>query len=132
MTEQKKKRIIITVIAVVLIWLIVWIVWGNTALELNTYTIASSRLPDAFDGYRIAHVSDLHDTEIGDHNEKLLARLRQASPDMIVITGDLIDSRNTDIEIALEFAEAAMRIAPCYYVTIPPFGQTICLRTTLY
>ena len=117
MTAQKKKRIIITVIAVVLIWLIVWIVWGNTALELNTYTIASSRLPDAFDGYRIAHVSDLHNTEIGDHNEKLLAMLRQASPDMIVITGDLIDSRNTDIEIALEFAEAAMRIAPCYYVT---------------
>lgn len=86
-------------------------------MELNTYTIASSRLPDAFDGYRIAHVSDLHNTEIGDHNEKLLAMLRQASPDMIVITGDLIDSRNTDIEIALEFAEAAMRIAPCYYVT---------------
>ena len=117
MTAQKKKRIIITVITVVLIWLIVWIVWGNTALELNTYTIASSRLPDAFDGYRIAHVSDLHNTEIGDHNEKLLAMLRWASPDMIVITGDLIDSRNTDIEIALEFAEAAMRIAPCYYVT---------------
>ena len=36
---------------------------------------------------------------------------------MIAITGDLIDSRNTNVGIALEFAEAAIKIAPCYYVT---------------
>lgn len=35
---------------------------------------------------------------------------------MIAITGDLIDSRNTDIAIALAFAEQAVEIAPCYYV----------------
>ena len=36
---------------------------------------------------------------------------------MIAITGDMIDSRNTDVEVALNFAEKAMQIAPCYYVT---------------
>ena len=30
---------------------------GNTALELNIYTISSRELPDAFDGYRVALVS---------------------------------------------------------------------------
>ena len=68
-------------------------------------------------GYRIAHVSDLHNAEMGDGNEKLLAVLREADPDIIAITGDLIDSRNTNIEVALAFAEKAMKIAPCYYVT---------------
>jgi len=97
--------------------LIAWIAWGNTALELNTYTITSERLPKAFDGYRIAHVSDLHNTEMGKDNEKLISMLRSAEPDMIAITGDIIDSRNTDIEIALQFAEEAVKIAPCYYVT---------------
>ena len=107
----------LAVVAAVLITLVVWIAWGNTALELNTYTISSSKLPQGFGGYRIAHVSDLHNAEMGKDNEKLLTMLREANPDMIAITGDLIDSRNTDIEVALQFIREAVKIAPCYYVT---------------
>lgn len=118
MTANRKKRIImLAVIAVIFLALFIWIAWGNTALELNTYTITSKILPDEFEGYRIAHVSDLHNTDIGKDNEKLLTMLKNAEPDMIAITGDLIDSRNTDIEIALQFVEQAVKIAPCYYVT---------------
>ena len=117
MTAKKKKFIFLAVAVIVLVALVIWIAWGNTALELNTYTISSSKLPQSFDGYRIAHVSDLHNTEMGKDNEKLLAMLRDADPDMIAITGDLIDSRNTDIEVALKFVREAVKIAPCYYVT---------------
>lgn len=117
MTVKKNRVILCAVASVLLLALIIWTMWGNTTLELNAYTISSSKLPDSFDGYRIAHVSDLHNTEIGKGNAKLLAMLREAEPDIIAITGDLIDSRNTDIEVALAFAEKAMQIAPCYYVT---------------
>ena len=117
MIAKKKKFIFLAVAAAVLVALVIWIAWGNTALELNTYTISSSKLPQSFDGYRIAHVSDLHNTEMGKDNEKLLVMLRDADPDMIAITGDLIDSRNTDIEVALQFVREAVKIAPCYYVT---------------
>ena len=117
MPAKKKKCIILSVVVVILIALVIWIAWGNTALELNTYTVTSARLPECFDGYRIAHVSDLHNAEIGEDNEKLLTMLREADPDMIAITGDLIDSRNTNVEIALQFAQEAMKIAPCYYVS---------------
>ena len=117
MTAKKKKFIFLAVVAAVLVALVIWIAWGNTALELNTYTISSAKLPQSFDGYRIAHVSDLHNAEMGKDNEKLLAMLRDANPDMIAITGDLIDSRNTDIEVALQFVREAVKIAPCYYVT---------------
>ena len=114
---MKKKRLIILGGVVALMTIILWTAWGNTALELNTYTVSSNELPDAFDGYRIAHISDLHNAELGDSNEKLLSMLREAESDIIAITGDLIDSRNTNIEVALAFAEEAMKIAPCYYVT---------------
>lgn len=86
-------------------------------MELNTYTMSSRGLPDAFDGYRIAQVSDLHNAEFGDGNQRLLDMLREAEPDMIAITGDLIDSRKTNIAVALAFAEEAVKIAPCYYVS---------------
>lgn len=111
----KKKTICI--LSGILLILIVWTAWGNAALELNTYTISSRGLPDAFDGYRIAQVSDLHNAEFGGGNQRLLDMLREAEPDMIAITGDLIDSRKTNIAVALAFAEEAVRIAPCYYVS---------------
>lgn len=114
---KKKRIIVLAVVAAALLILIIWTAWGNTALELNTYTVSSDRLPEAFDGYRIAHVSDLHNAEMGKDNEKLLTMLREAKPDIIAITGDLIDSRNTDIEVALRFTNVAQEIAPCYYVT---------------
>ena len=114
---KKKKFIILAVVAVIFIALVIWIAWSNTALELSSYTITSSRLPENFNGYRIAHVSDLHNAQLGENNEKLLAMLRNAQPDMIAITGDLIDAGNTDISVALHFAKEAMDIAPCYYIT---------------
>ena len=117
MTAKKKKFIFLVVVAIVLVVLVIWIAWGNTALELNTYTVSSAKLPQSFDGYRIAHVSDLHNAEMGKDNETLLTMLRDADPDIIAITGDLIDSRNTDVEVALQFVREAVKIAPCYYVT---------------
>lgn len=115
--KNKKRIVVLAILAIILLTLIIWTAWGNTALELNTYTITSEKLPEAFNGYRIAHISDLHNAEMGKDNEKLLSILCEAEPDIIAITEDLIDSRNTDIEIALHFAEEALKIAPCYYVT---------------
>ena len=105
------------VLGVLLVALIIWIIRGNRALEVNTWTVSGSKLPDAFSGFRIAQVSDLHNTEFGADNQKLLSLLADTAPDIIVITGDLIDSRRTDVDIALRFAASAMEIAPVYYVT---------------
>ena len=116
MNKKRTKIIILSAIGIVLVLLIVWMAWGNSALELNSYSVASSSLPKAFDGFRIAHISDLHNTEMGKDNEKLISMLAEAEPDIIVITGDMIDSRNTKVDIALKFAEQAVMIAPCYYV----------------
>ena len=118
MVLKKKRNIILLAICIaVLLILAIWTIWGNSALEMNTYTILSNRLPEAFDGYRIAHISDLHNAEMGNKNENLILMLKEAQPDIIAITGDIIDSRNTNIEIALQFSEEAIKIAPCYYVT---------------
>lgn len=99
------------------ILLISWIAWGNTALELNEYQIKSDKIPDVFHGFRIAQISDLHNAEMGEENDKLLKMLANAESDIIVITGDSIDSYHTDVEVTLQFVEKAVEIAPCYYVT---------------
>lgn len=118
MTKKKKKVIIVlSLLLIAILAFSGWVIWSNSALELNKHIIKNEDLPKEFDGFRIAHISDLHNTEIGDNNEMLLQMIEQSEPDIIAITGDLIDSRNTDIEVALNFAENALKIAPCYYVT---------------
>ena len=111
------KKTVLVVSVLVILCLGIWTLWGNTALEVNTYEIVSDRIPRGFDGVRIAQVSDLHNTEFGEGNEKLIELLSQTDPDIIVLTGDLIDSRHTDIEIALAFVRQAVRFAPVYYVS---------------
>lgn len=96
---------------------IAWVVWDNTRIAVTTMEIESERLPKEFDGYRIVQVSDLHNDEFGEKNERLLAVIKEAKPDMIAITGDLLDSRRTSVEKAANFVREAIKIAPCYYVT---------------
>lgn len=118
MNNRKKVRKSIAVVLVVMLAAALgWIVWGNTALEINEYRIKSPKLPENFEGFRIAQVSDLHNAQMGENNEKLLDMLKKAEPDIIAITGDMIDSTRTNTEIALQFAKQAVEIAPCFYVT---------------
>lgn len=115
-----KKKILITVPCAVLLLLAaftVWVLWANTALQRTDYTVASERLPQEFDGFVIAQVADLHNAEYDQGNQKLLSMLKDAKPDIIVLTGDTIDAQTPNVPIVLDFLKNAMQIAPCYFVT---------------
>lgn len=112
--EMKKKKITILIITVVLF---LWLLWGNKTVELNNITISSKDLPSAFSGYKIAQISDLHNAQFGNENAMLIRLLKEASPDIIVITGDIVDSTHTDMDTAIAFVRDIVEIAPCYYVT---------------
>ena len=116
MMKTKKKFIVFAAIVAILILLIIWIAYGNTDLEIYKYNVKSEDIPSEFDNFRIVQISDLHNAEFGENNEKLLLMLKQADADIIAITGDMIDSRNTDIDVAISFAQKAVNIAPVYYV----------------
>lgn len=112
-----KKKLITIIISAILIILAVWTVWGNVTVGVTHYTVVGKRLPAAFDHYKIAVISDLHNAEFGENNSSLIYLIKKENPDMIAITGDLIDSGKTDIEIAENLVKKLVEIAPCYYVT---------------
>ena len=115
--RKKRKKMLWVILLLGIAVLVGWIAWGNRTIGCTELQVRSAHLPEAFSGYTIAQVSDLHNAEFSDGNQRLLDMLREAEPDMIAITGDLIDSRKTNIAVALAFAEEAVRIAPCYYVS---------------
>ena len=115
--KKWNKKHWLCAIAICIVVISVWIIQDNTNLEITEYYVTSSEIPDSFDCFEIAQISDLHNAEFGDENKDLLILLSQIKPDVIALTGDLIDSRQTDIDIALDFAGKAAQIAPVYYVT---------------
>ncbi len=115
--NRKRKGLITGFAVAALLAVILWIAWGNSTLMVHEINITDSKIPEPFSGFRIVQVSDLHNAEFGDGNQELLTMLKSTNPDIIVLTGDLVDSSRTDIEVSLAFARQAVRIAPTYYVT---------------
>lgn len=97
-----------------LLLIILWIIWGNVTLQISRVKVLDSSVPEEFSGFKIAHISDLHDKNWG---STLVQPIQEEQPDIIVITGDLIDSENPDIYNASELINQIKDIAPIYYVT---------------
>ena len=91
--------------------------WQNNAIEVTNYTFSSDEIPSDFEGYRIVQISDLHNKSFGKQPNRLIQEIENLHPDMIVITGDVVDSNHTKLQTAIEFFERATEIAPCYYIT---------------
>lgn len=113
---MKRIRWLWLALSFLLIGFIGWTAWENGFLTVTHVTIEHEDIPNSFSGFRIALISDLHNAEYGNNNEKLLTMLRQEDPDMIALVGDFVDSRRTDFDVSLHFAEQAIAIAPIYYV----------------
>ena len=98
----------------IIIVIIIILYLSNAILTVSSHAITSSKLTQPL---RIAHISDFHNTRIRILINSILKQLKNSRPDMICITGDLVDSRRTDIAQAVEFVRKLAEIAPVYYVT---------------
>ena len=95
----------------ILVAFVAWIIWSNRAVQLTKISINGE-----IKGLKIAHISDFHNAKFKNNNEKLLTLISNANPDIIAITGDLIDSRHTNLQNSIDLASNLVKIAPCYYV----------------
>lgn len=92
--------------------------WSSRALQVQRFDPTFSDLPDGFDGCRTVVLSDLHSTQFGADNETLLSTVREEAPELIFLTGDLLDQfRETPTGYAETLADGLTAIAPTYYVT---------------
>lgn len=88
--------------------------WQNQGIRVTRYKYTSDDLPQAFKGYKIAHISDVHNDR---HLGKKTAILTKAEkPDIIALTGDLFDCRKTNLDAGIDLIRQLVKIAPVYYV----------------
>ncbi|MBM7869666.1 putative MPP superfamily phosphohydrolase [Clostridium pascui] len=102
------------IIFFIIIGLVIFFIWQNNDIVISTYEYRNLKVPKGFYNYKIVQISDLHNKN---YHDKLSKKVKEINPDIIVITGDLIDRRNTRIDIAVEFVQQMVKIAPTYYVS---------------
>lgn len=112
---KKKKKTAVILISVFFL-ISCYLYYENNFLEISRLNISDVKIQGSFEGFKIAHISDYHNTKSKKLNEDLVESIKEEAPDIIAITGDLIDSRKTDIESALRFIDSIKDIAPVYFV----------------
>ena len=113
--ELSKKKVI--VLLTVIILLAIFCFYQNKHLTVSEYTFTTSKISTDENSLRIVQISDLHNAKFGKNNSRLISLITDHSPDIIVITGDIVDSNHTNIDTAVDLCTQAAKIAPCYYVT---------------
>lgn len=118
MSKKRLIKIISLCLTVVLFLSSVgFLLFDNFGVESQQIHIFNDKIPESFHNYLIAHVSDYHNRTSSLVDKQIIESLKEWQPDIIVITGDHIDSTYPDVDVALDFTQKLCEIAPVYYVT---------------
>ena len=105
-----------TILIAIIIFLGCFSYFENNNIVISKYNIKSNNLPEVFNNFNIVQISDLHNKVFYKDNSTLVKKIKSQKPDIIVITGDLVDRRKYNEENALSFIDKISPIAPIYYV----------------
>ena len=107
--------VVLAVIAGIVL-LSVFFRWQNNGIVVSHIVYTGKDVPREFNGFNILHVSDLHNKQFGEGQQKISAVIARIKPDIIAITGDIIDKRRQGTSAAMMLASEAAKTAPVYYV----------------
>lgn len=110
MYKRKKTTFIIAILSLLTIISVISLCTSTHALTITTYQL-SSNIPTSL---RILQLTDLHNSEFGANNSRLVAAVRAQSPDLILLTGDLLNSDEQRTDIATDLITQLCDIAPVY------------------
>jgi len=120
---KKRTKTKLIIFASVVTILAVMVADSNLRLTVSRYSAGTARLPQAFEGFKIAHLSDLHGALFGKNGEYLFAEVRKLSPDIIAVTGDFVsdyksaEEKAKELEVTRLTLAGLMEIAPVYVIS---------------
>ena len=111
---MKNKKIIVS-ICIVLIFISIVMCFINK-IDVTKYTISNEKIPEEFNGFKIVQLSDFHSQGYRDTTEKLISKVKDINPDIIVMTGDMVSWDMEDIEEVKILIKSLAEVYPIYYI----------------
>lgn len=109
-----------SIVFVISILILIFFVFGiiySIPLEVREFTIFSEKIDESFYGKKILQISDLHCKSFGDNNKQLIEEIDRQNPDVIFVTGDMIDGDNKDYNSVLYLLEYISNKYKVFYIT---------------
>lgn len=109
---KKVIKIMFGILAVLILVCLISIWISYNWITVSKFTVTSGKISESF---RMVLISDLHDHQFGSGNEDLVDKIREQSPDLIIVDGDMINGDSENDETAVELVRSLTDIAPVYY-----------------
>ncbi len=106
----------IVIVLILLLVVLLRIYIDNEIPKVSNIEIKSDKLPKVFDGYKIVHLSDLHSKNFGNNNEILIDMIDNESPDIIVMTGDMVTANEKDFTVFYNLVKKLVKKYKIYYI----------------
>lgn len=127
---QKKILFILKLIAILFVLIIGFNLILNKNIFVKKYKIQSEKITKSFNNYKIVQITDVHSIRNEIQLEKIINKIKKCKPDLICVTGDLIDSdyysiqnnlyENNEItqieELTVKFMNELVNFADTYYI----------------
>lgn len=108
--ERRYKNYIIVVVTLIMINIVCNLFQSFYSLAVDSYSLKNNFSTSL----RILQLTDLHNSEFGAQNSRLISDVRDQSPDLILLTGDLLNSNEQRTDIATNLITQLCEIAPVY------------------
>lgn len=92
--ESKKFMTVVTIILFLLI--VVYNIYDNNRINVVKQTVKIDTLPQSFSNFKILQITDLHEKRFGKDQKTLVDIINKLDYDIIVITGDIVNSENVN------------------------------------
>lgn len=96
--------------------LIIYIHYENNTIEASYYEIESKKIPSSFNNFKILQLSDLHSKTFNNNNEYLIKKIDAEIPDIVVMTGDMINNKDENYKSFSLLASYLSKNYDTYYV----------------
>ena len=121
LTEKAKKRRVFRFFLISLIFVGIAASIGivgcsyieNQNFKETFYCVSSLKVNNKI---RVLQISDLHNATYGKDNKKLIERVEKLDPDLIIYTGDCVDSNTKSVDDVVGLCEKLAKVAPSYYI----------------
>ena len=113
---KRKLKHLKTILIIIILTFTIMFYISNQILVISKFELTIKDLPAGFNNYKILQLSDLHSKSFGNDNNKLIHKINELDFDLIVLTGDMVNSYDTDFQVFLDLAETLVSLAPTYYI----------------
>lgn len=109
---KKTAKICLGLLFVAVVVVAAEILISYKCLMVQNYKITSERIRNRM---KIVMIADLHDSRFGSENQKLIEKIEEQQPDMILMDGDMINEDSKNSMVAEKLIRKLAKKVPVYY-----------------